>query len=65
MIVVPDSWYTEEVPITLGTLNIDMVLNQIPIKELEEMGSTWGQGILASKFAKQQALTIEPTFDLE
>ena len=65
MIVVPDSRYTGKVPITLGTLHIDMVLNQIPIKELEGMGNTWGRGIMASKFAKQQVLTIEPTFDLE
>ena len=66
MLVVKDSPYGEKVPVAIGTLHIDMVLDVATKEELEKIGRKWQQGSLGQKIAMKQNIlpTEEVPFDL-
>ena len=47
--------YSHQVPITLGTLHIDMVIEKATSEELEHLGREWKTGILGIKVEARQA----------
>ena len=49
MLVVKDSPYGEGVPVAIGTLHIDMVLEVATKEELENIGRKWQRGSLGQK----------------
>ena len=48
-LIVPDSVYTSRVPISLGTLHIDMVINSATKSELENLNKQWNRCVIATK----------------
>ena len=66
MLVVQDSTYGERVPVAIGTLHIDMVLDVATKEELENIGRKWQRGGLGRKIAMKQNVlpTEEVPFDL-
>ena len=44
-----DSAYSSRVPITLGTLHIDMVIEKATSEELQTLGKEWKMGVLGAK----------------
>ena len=62
MLVVDDSPYGEKVPVAIGTLHIDMVLDLATKGELENMGQKWQRGGLGRKIAMKQ--NVLPTQDI-
>ena len=67
MLVVNDSPYGEKVPVAIGTLHIDMVLDSATKEELENIGRKWQRGGLGRKIAmKQSVLPMQDVpFDLD
>ena len=60
MLVVKDSSYGKKVPVAIGTLHIDMVLDVATKGELENIGRKWQRGSLGRKIAmKQNVLPTE------
>ena len=49
-----DSVHTAHVPITLGTLCIDMVINLATKSELENLNKQWNRGVIATKLAMKK-----------
>ena len=44
MLVLPDSPYSDRVPIAKGMLHIDMLLNLATMEELEKLNNCWKRG---------------------
>ena len=67
MLVVKDSAYGERVPVAIGTLHIDMVLDVATKEEFENIGRRWQRGSLGRKIAMKQNVlpTEEIPFDLD
>ena len=67
MLVVQDSACGERVPVAIGTLHIDMVLEVATKEELENIGRKWQRGGLGRIIAmKQNVLPAEEIpFDLD
>ena len=67
MLVGDDSAYGEKVPVTIGTLHIDMVLDLATKEELENIGKRWQWGSLGRKIAMKQNVlpTQDISFDLD
>ena len=67
MLVVKDSEYGKRVPVAIGTLHIDMILDTATKEELENMGRKWQRGSLGRKITlKQNVITKEDTpFELK
>ena len=67
MLVVDDSPYGEKVPVAIGTLHIDMVLDLATKEELENIGQKWQRGGLGRKIAMKQNVlpTQDVPFDLD
>ena len=42
--VMPDHEYGHRVPVTIGTLHIDMIIEQAMKDELDQLGTAWGRG---------------------
>ena len=40
----PDHEYSHRVPVTIGTLHIDMITEQATKDELDQLGTAWGRG---------------------
>ena len=40
----PDHEYGHRVPVTIGTLHIDMIIEQATKDELDQLGTAWGRG---------------------
>ena len=40
----PDHKYGHRVPVTIGTLHIDMIIEQVTKDELDQLGTAWGRG---------------------
>ena len=40
----PDHEYSHRVPVTIGTLHIDMIIEQATKDELDQLGTAWGRG---------------------
>ena len=51
MLVIEDSTYAQCVPIQLGTLHIDRMLDLISDKEITQLSTKWKQSKIASLFA--------------
>ena len=54
-LVLPDHTYGYRVPVTIGTLHIDMIMEQATSEELQEMSVVWGRGQLFKKLRSKKA----------
>ena len=63
LLIVPDSVHTHHMPITLGTLHIDMAIGLATKKELENLSKQWKRSLIATKLAMKevQVVTSEDT----
>ena len=43
-LVMPDHDYGHRVPVTIGTLHIDMIIKQATKDELDQLGTAWRRG---------------------
>ena len=55
VVIQNDSTYSSRVPITLGTLHIDMVIEKATSEELQHLGKEWKTGVLGTKIQARQA----------
>ena len=55
MLVIPESEYSKRVPVTIGTLHIDEILNLITDEEIRLADKSWQRGIIARKIAIKTA----------
>ena len=55
MLVIPESEYSKRVPVTIGTLHIDEILNLITDEEIRLANKSWQRGIIARKIAIKTA----------
>ena len=55
MLVIPESEYSKRVPVTIGTLHIDEILNLITDEEIRLADKSWQRGIIACKIAIKTA----------
>ena len=53
-LVVPDHWYGYRVPVTVGTLHIDMIIAKATPDELDKISIVWGRGQLFCKIQARQ-----------
>ena len=53
-LVVPDHWYGYHVPVTVGTLHIDMIIAKATAEELDKISIAWGRGQLFRKIQARQ-----------
>ena len=64
MMIYPDSKYSHKVPIIIGTLHIDQMLELATAEEFSNLGSAWTWGAMGRKvIAKQLQLSrgeLEP-----
>ena len=51
MLVIPESEYSKSVPVTIGTLHIDEIINLITDEELKSANKKWQRGIISRKVA--------------
>ena len=51
MLVIPESEYSKSVPVTIGTLHIDEIINLITEEELKLANKKWQRGIISRKVA--------------
>ena len=54
MLVVPSTNYNQMVPLTIGTLYIDMILELTTKEELETHSKQWRRGLVNRKMISQQ-----------
>ena len=54
-LVIPNSDYGERVPVQLGTLHIDMLLDMATPEELAKLGKTWERGRVGRVLVNKQA----------
>ena len=54
MLVVPDMNYNSMVPVTIGTLHIDMILESATKEELDKLSKQWKCGVVNQKVISQQ-----------
>ena len=50
-LVIPESEYSKSVPVTIGTLHIDEIINLITDEELKSANKKWQRGIISRKVA--------------
>ena len=55
VVIQNDNAYSRQVPITLGTLHIDMVIEKATSEELQNLGREWKTGVLGAKIEARQA----------
>ena len=55
VVIQNDSAYSSLVPITLGTLHVDMVIEKLTSEELQNLGKEWKTGVLGTKVEAKQA----------
>ena len=51
MLVIPKSEYSKSVPVTIGTIHIDEIINLITDEELKLANRKWQRGIISRKVA--------------
>ena len=61
MLVIPESEYAKRVPVTIGTLHIDEIINLITDEELKQADHNWQRGIISRKIAMKTAQLRENT----
>ena len=54
MLVVPDTNYNVMVPVTIGTLHIDMILKLVMREELDKLSKQWKHAVVNQKVISQQ-----------
>ena len=54
MLVLLDSLHSDQVPVAIGTLHIDMLIQLATQEELESIGHCWKWGTVATKIAMDQ-----------
>ena len=54
MLVIPESEYSRRVPITIGTIHIDEIIDLITDKELKAANRQWQRGIISRKAVVKQ-----------
>ena len=54
MLVIPESEYSQRVPITIGTIHIDEIIDLITDKELRLASCQWQRGIISQKVVIKQ-----------
>ena len=61
LLIIPDSAHTQCIPITLGTLHIDMAIKLATEKELKNLNKQWQRSLVATKLTMKEAqiLNIE------
>ena len=63
-LVVPDHQYSFKVPLTIGTLHIDMIIDKATPDELKKITIAWGRGQLFRRIqVKQTQLVTEEQLD--
>ena len=55
MLVIPESEYSRGVPITIGTIHIDEIINLITDEELKAANRQWQRGIISRKVVVKTA----------
>ena len=55
MLVINDTEYGDKVPVLLGTLHIDMVLEKVTLEELRQLPAAWRRGAVGSLVLAKQA----------
>ena len=60
LLMVFDSAHTVHIPITLGTLHIDMVIKLATKKELENLNKQWKRSLIATKLTMKRSTVSEP-----
>ena len=55
LLVVNDTEYGDKVPVLLGTLHIDMVLEKVMLEELRQLPAVWRRGAVGSLVLAKQA----------
>ena len=61
LLIIPDGAHTQNTPILLGTLHIDMAIRLATEKELKNLNKQWQRGLVATKLTMKEAqiLNIE------
>ena len=54
MLVIPESEYSRRVPITIGTIHIDEIIDLITDEELKLASCQWQCGIISRKVVMKQ-----------
>ena len=54
MLVIPESEYSQRVPVTIGTIHIDEIIDLITDKELRLASHQWQHGIISRKVVVKQ-----------
>ena len=54
MLVIPESEYSQRVPITIGTIHIDEIIDLITKEELKLTSHQWQHGIISCKVVMKQ-----------
>ena len=55
MLVIPESPYSKRVPVTIGTLHIDEIINLLTQEEIKGIGGSWQRGIISRRVAMKSA----------
>ena len=54
MLVIPESEYSRRVPVTIGTIHIDEIIDLITDEELKTANRQWQRGIISRKVVVKQ-----------
>ena len=54
MLVIPESEYSRRVPVTIGTIHIDEIIDLITVEELKTANRQWKRGIISRKVVVKQ-----------
>ena len=54
MLVIPESEYSRRVPVTIGTIHIDEIIDLITDEELKSANRQWQRGIISRKVVVKQ-----------
>ena len=54
MLVIPESEYSQRVPITIGTIHINEIIDLITEEELKLTSHQWQRGIISCKVVMKQ-----------
>ena len=58
LLIVPDSAHTQNTPITLGTLHIDMAIKLATKKELKNLNKQWKRSLMVTKLTMKEAQLV-------
>ena len=58
LLIIPDSAHTQDTPITLGTLHIDMAIKLATEEELKTLNKQWQRSLVATKLTMKEAQVL-------